>query len=1007
MNTRIEDWKKMVELTLGVWLAWVGSLQATQLVTVPDPARPPAIGGNGDSSTPLITPDGRFVLFTSSAGTLVASNAALQTAFPPRLNVFLRDRSNAVTTLVSVNVAGNAGGDGDSIAAGISTNGRFALIESRAGDLFASDTNGACDVLVRDLLGGTNILVSVATNGLPGNGDSRSAVMTPDGRFVAFVSAANNLVAGDTNGVPDVFVRDLQSGVTTLASVGATYGGSEAPEITPDGRYVAFYSIAKNLVPGVPIGGDIYVRDLIAGSTIWVSSYARTALQSVYGTTNAVSFSHVISADGRFVAYEVSQNSSLTNGIVLRYSFDSGLTDIVHTNAAVTPGAPEDIWMLAMTPDGRFIAFVANTNTAAGPASCVYVWDALSGTSRLASGDLSGAVGANSLCAWPALTPDGHFVAFNSSATNLVTNSLTGEFHLYVRDLQAGVTTLVDAGTNGIGSGVTPVTLPRLSDDGRYVAFEAPDGNLVPNDSNKSTDVFVRDLIAAATELISTHDPALPSVTPSGPSTLSPLSVSAEGSFVAFASEADDLVPNDTNGFRDVFVRDLLADRTLLVSADTSGVTPGNGLSSEPVISADGRYVAFTSSAANLVAGDTNGVSDVFVRDLLTETTVLVSVNTAGFSGNRASYSPLISADGQAVLFHSKASDLAPGSFGSSIENLFFRKLSANTTFAITKYTSLSHTLPAAMTPSGRFVVFGGQSSKWYIWDSQTATLVSTNSAALTGVGISPDGNWIAYVSGTSLYLLDRAANSNRLLGVTRSPSHVGLRFSADSRFLAYATTSSNAPADTNSLCDVYLYDSQAGSNILVSRAYSAPAAANGDSDSPDISADGRFVAYRSAASNLVPGDTNGVPDIFLWDRTTGVTMLLSVGRSTNATADNRSLTPVFSGDGTTVVFESWASDIAALDFNRQSDLFAFSLLSFGPIPVFRATIVPGADSSQGVWVCWPVIPGKSYRVQFKNSLADADWQDVTGGVTLVGTQGFLNDPNPTTGQRFYRIVAQ
>jgi hypothetical protein len=231
--------------------------------------------------------------------------------------------------------------------------------------------------------------------------------------------------------------------------------------------------------------------------------------------------------------------------------------------------------------------------------------------------------------------------------------------------------------------------------------------------------------------------------------------------------------------------------------------------------------------------------------------------------------------------------------------------------------------------------------------------------------------------------------------------------FSADGRFLVYATTSNNVLADTNGLSDIYLYDCQTGSNVLVSQAYNAPASADGDSDSPVISPDGRFVAYRSAASNLVPNDANGVPDVFLWDRVTGATMLLSVSRSLNSSADNRSLAPVFSGDGRTLMFESWGSDLVIGDFNHASDLFAFDIYSSGVIPLLRAAIMPGASPGQGVWITWPVISGKSYQVQFKNSVADPTWQTLDGNVTIVGTQGYLNDLAPGTTQRFYRIVAQ
>ena len=552
-------------------------LQAAQLVTLRDPSQPPVPGGNGDSSLPLPSADGRFVLFTSDAGNLVAagSNAApAVTGLLPPLNAYLRDRSNAITTLISVNLAGNNGGNGDSFAVGISTNGRYVLFETSASDVIGGDTNNASDVLVRDLLAGTDILVSAATNGLPGNGTSDSAVMSRDGRYVAFVSAASDLVAGDTNGIRDVFVRDLAIGTTTLASVGAqlAWGRSEAPLITPDGRYVAFFSVATNLVPGVPdVGGDIYVRDLVGNTTIWASSYARGALEAFQHTLKAVCFGHCISDDGRFVAYEVSPSASPTNGIVLRYSLETGLTDIVCTNAAVLPGQPEDIQTLAMTPDGRFIAFTSNPNSSPGLSACIYVWDALSNLTSLVSGDLTGAVPTNDMSIWPAITPDGRFVAFQSTATDLVTNSLAGDFHVYVRDLQAGITHLVDADPDGVGSGVTAITAPLITDDGRYVTFEAVDGSLVPGDANQVFDVFARDLIAGATDLISKHDPGLPCHTPDGPSTLSPLSVSGDGSRVAFVSAADDLVLNDSNGLSDVFVRDLPAGDTTLVSVDTSG----------------------------------------------------------------------------------------------------------------------------------------------------------------------------------------------------------------------------------------------------------------------------------------------------------------------------------------------------------------------------------------------------------------------------------------------------
>ncbi len=411
------------------------SAQTFQLLSALDALQGAAAGGGGDSGAPVISAEGRYVLFASTAANLVlmSSNTAVPPRNPPALNVFLRDRTNGTTALVSVNLAGTGGGNGDSLPVGLSTNGRYAVFESSATDLVPRDTNSATDVFVRDLAEGTTIPVSVSTNGGLGDGASRSAAMTPNGRYVAFVSAATNLVAGDTNGIPDVFVRDLQAGVTTLASVGAMpvsgKGSSESPDITPDGRYVAFYSTATNLGAGVPNTQDVYVRDLVGGTTIWASTGAGAAALAVLQASKVVCYNHAISADGRFVAYEVSPasgSSPLYPGLILRYSLDSGATDLVHTNAAIQPAVGLDIRNLALTPDGQRIVFVASTNGTSGATTCILLWDAATGATTLVSGDLGNRVVTNCTCDWPMIDPTRQLVVFSSTATNLTTNALVG-----------------------------------------------------------------------------------------------------------------------------------------------------------------------------------------------------------------------------------------------------------------------------------------------------------------------------------------------------------------------------------------------------------------------------------------------------------------------------------------------------------------------------------------------------------------------------------------------------
>lgn len=974
---------------------------ALQLVTALNPATTAPADGDGDSWAPILSADGRFVLFASTADNLVTLDGSngIPRLNPPSVNVYLRDRLNGTTKLVSVNLAGTGGGNGNSFPAGLSTNGQFALFESAASDLAANDTNNANDVFLRDMVNGVTRLVSVATNGASGNGASDDPTLTPDGRYVAFASAASNLVPNDTNDIPDVFVRDMQLGTTTLASAGATATGagslSAAPEITPDGRYVAFYSTAANLVPGVTTGGEIYVRDLQTGTTTWASTNARAI--SGFGT-NGFCYNQAISDDGQSVAFEISSSNAsgiATNGFILRYHLQTGLTDIVATNAACPMGAVPNKRSLNMTPDGRFIAYVAVINSTTTTSS-VYLWDGQTGTQILVSGNLTNGITSGANVYWPDVDSSGRYVVFYSTDTNFVPQG-GSRGGIFLRDVQAGTTTLVSVDTNGANLPVNSTAVPSLSADGGSVAFESPWANL--DGRNLNCDVFVRDLANPASELISVHAPKLASVTPNGSCFLWPGSVSADGRYVAFSSWANNLAPNDTNGCLEVFERDLAVGANILVSVGTNDLA-GNNFSSEPSISGNGRYVAFTSAASNLVAGNNNQALEVFVRDLQAGSTTLVSVSTNGGFGNNNSYLPTISADGRFVLFCSEARNLAPGTY--SGDNLFLRDRQTGQTYGLTTngYNWYS------MTSNGDYVAFVTMTnSNLFVWNSQTATLIYTNTlGAFTNVSVSPDGHWLAYVSGNSLFAADLVAGTNCLVATGPFGPRAGLKFSGDGRLLTYAGAN-----------NVYVHDFQSGSNLLVSHAFDTNAPANGPSDSPVISANGQFVAYRSFASNCAPGISNGVPNVFLFDILSNSTTLASANAS-GAAAANVSLMPEFSRDGQMLDFQSWAPGLVAQDFNLGSDLLALDIFNLEGTnstnsPPFNANIifagqnVSGPTSGPTPILNWPLTPGQSYSVQYKNNLNDPVWQNLPGIVTFIGNQAYLDDLSPSASQRFYRIL--
>jgi Tol biopolymer transport system component len=381
-------------------------------------------------------------------------------------------------------------------------------------------------------------------------------------------------------------------------------------------------------------------------------------------------------------------------------------------------------------------------------------------------------------------------------------------------------------------------------------------------------------------------------------------------------------------------------------------------------------------------------------------------VNSSGTgAGSAASYLPVINDNGRFILFRSKANNLAPGLSGGN-ENLFLRDRQLNSTYALTR----NGLTASSMTPDGHFVAYLSSYGGYflYVWDSQVATTVYTNATGTGGglVAISPDGNRLAYSVTSGFYGVDRLANSKWQIGPALFGNHLGLQFSGDARYLVYATTDAAVSADTNRIADVYLYDFENKTNFLISRRLGLPGAGNGPSDSPAISTDGRFVVYRSAATDILPGATNGLPNVFLYDRQTGVTTLFSASMSGDFAADNRSMPPMFSPDGQTVYFQSWASDLVAQDFNQGADLFAIKIATANPTPVFAGQIVFVPTSGQSPTLTWPAEAGKSYQVQFKGELGDAVWQPLSGNVWVAGNQGFASDLAPNPGQRFYRIVA-
>jgi len=387
--------------------------------------------------------------------------------------------------------------------------------------------------------------------------------------------------------------------------------------------------------------------------------------------------------------------------------------------------------------------------------------------------------------------------------------------------------------------------------------------------------------------------------------------ISGDGRYVAFDSDSPTLVPGDTNRVRDVFLFDRNNGTLERVSQAVGGKQP-DGDSQRPTLSTDGRYLAFWSAADNLVDGDTNKVTDCFVYDRDSHTTVRVDVGPADLQANGECARPVISADGKLVAFESAATNLEkPSVLGKSTDtnktrDIFVRDLIANTTTRVSVTTEGKQAVGDSVRPSisatGRFVAFQSE-APLQADDTNKKTdvyLHDLETKETTRVSIGPGG-----------------AEGN---AGSFSPS-----LNADGSLLAYWSNASNfVPGDSNKVGDVFIFNRNDGSTTRISV---GPNDEGGDgmSSDPSMSPDGRFVAFWSGATNLVPDDTNGKRDIFLYDRDAGSLARVSVADD-GTQGDGDSFSPNINSGGELVAFDSAAKTLVSDDRKTKgSDIFLHS----------------------------------------------------------------------------------
>ena len=921
-----------------------------------------AVGQTGGA---LISADGNWVAFASTAPDLVPGQADGNSAN----DVFLVNRATNAVTLVS-HAAGSPTRAGNSLTlppGAISADGRYVAYISSSSDLVTAQTSAATfNAFLWDRVSDTTVLVShVPGSTILGAYTATVSGISDDGRYVAFLSPSAGLIAGgaDTNNLNDLFLWDRTTGDVALVSRAAgsavTAGNEEtfSASLTGDGRWIAFASKASNLVAGgTDTNGaiDVFLWDRTTGTVALVSHVDGDPL-----TAPATSSGFpVISRDGNWIAF-----SSASSYFVRERATDT-LTLITHAPGAPSTPAGGASTGLTVSDDGSWVVFGdTSSSLVSGQIDTnsnidVFLWDRATNTNALVSHSTAGAAtagNAGSLYAWIAV--DGGRVVFWSLATDLVAGGAdsNGTYDAFQWERNGGTVTLIShvtasPGTAGNGSSV----VNGMSADGNFVVFESAASDLAPADTNNGHDVFLWDRAAGTSTALSLSPAAVSSTPDQGVTFVQPHQLSADGRYAVYLSKSAHAVSGqtDSNGELDVFLVDRSAGTTTLVSHGTaSATTAGNKGCQDVAISADGRWVAFSSGATDLLPVFTPRPSsqfEIFLWDRVTGTTVLAS--------------------------HSSGS--------STTGSCFFCNL-------------------PAISDDGGFVAYTDAVSGAYLYNRGTGANLKLISAAAYDARISGDGQFIAFLSNALLpgqtgpdgsnvfnvYLYDRAAATTTLVShVSGSPAQRStgcqpdpLEINTDGRWVAYQCEATDLVAgqvDTAESRDAFLYDRTTVTNSLVSHAAgSAATAGNGESFLPWLSLDGRWLAFSSAATDLLTGitDTNNEYDAFLFDRTTGTTILLShkAASSTEASA-GRSYALGLSADGRIVAVLSAAPDLMTgiTDLNAADDLFLIEPAT-GAVELMSHTPAGPAVTGNGAAYFYPSFSADGSVVLFSSYASD------------------------------------
>ncbi|NOY79395.1 MAG: hypothetical protein GXP31_00165 [Kiritimatiellaeota bacterium] len=941
------------------------ALGTVQLLTQPAaPAQAGAETGDGNTVAVAVSSDGAVWCVLSEAMNLMAPTFDTN----PGNDVFLWfPGATGTEILCASGPTGFPLADGDAFGPPAMNSGGSALVfASRASNLVDSDTNGAADIFLFDRTTALASLLSLSSEEVQGDGDSLTPSISSDSRFVAFASDASNLVAGDSNGVRDVFLRDRTDGTTIRVNHtdtgNPTAWPADSPRISADGRFIAYVSEDPDIVPNDNNGvADVFVWDGTTGAT------ERVSIDSAGAGADAPCSRPWISGDGRFVVF-LSAASNLDPTLraragaqqVFLHDRDTGRTQLVSVNNTGTP-ADADCFAPFISNDGRYITFSSKATVfqgADGTHYQVFLFDRGEhpGNHPPTADPLAvtAAPGAQVQITLTGIDQDGDTVSFQ-----------------FLQLPVHGALTLPDR---------SPVTLTTMiSEQEMPLTYSAP-ADWIGDDtfSFAAFDPYGgrSDATSGVVRVSSFDRPVLSllSVAPDGqtpgsddtPAYPFPTRIAiAADSTIAFGSRAANLVTDDTNNRKDVFLREYWSQQTTLVSALPGG-PPADANSFAPAIAPDGGTVAFVS------AGDTPFSLDLFLFDRLTGRVERLPLDDP--QNDDVPWAAL-SQHGDVLVFSTES------------------PLTTDDTNAfadVYRYVSGQREFQRLSAPAGGGTPDGPSTRPAIDWPGNTVAFVSRADNLVPDAGANNAADIFVYLAESATLVRASPAGTD---ADSTSPS-----LSMNGRFLAFESVATNItqtpPAAGHS--QVYVIDLVSGTEEMVST-NAAGEAANADCHSPRITAGGRYVCFLSAATNLVsPELAPGTPtQVWVKDRKTGEVLLCTQAQvqpddpAANGPATNCAISP----DGRLVTFSSAASNLLDAADGSQSQLFAADL---GPRPNSLPVATDGTvETQEDVTVAAIPLGG-----------SDGDGDDLLFEIVTPPTRGVLGNILPPRFDRATSTVS-